>query len=163
MWSLRVAVLGKVGGEHMSELSSSDSAEATTPAPQKRGRHAKRSRSGTRRQRLTVYLTDEQREVLELRAKMSGQSLARTLVDSAIQPVHIKALDEEKIPVEMHGDVLASLRTVRRNLEGMATNLNQVAHHANTVSEVPSDFAEVVSQVRRSVADINELLRTVRR
>ena len=43
------------------------------------------------------------------------------------------------------------------------TNLNQVAHHANVMREVPEDFASVVSSVADTIEDINARLDGVRR
>ena len=43
------------------------------------------------------------------------------------------------------------------------TNLNQIAHHANTVHEVPEDFEAVVAGVADTIEDINTRLDGVRR
>ncbi|WP_241655440.1 MobC family plasmid mobilization relaxosome protein [Actinomyces oricola] len=121
-------------------------------------RRSPRLRGGQRRSRLTVYLSPADRELLELRAQVSGESMAKFLVDGALRPVSADGVDAGRL-----GEVVALLRYYRRQLAGVATNLNQVARHANTISEVPFDFDDVVAQVHQLHDDINEILASVRR
>ena len=114
---------------------------------------------GGRRQRLTVYLTDEERALLEARSEVSGESMAKILVDCALHPVSAG----DGVDVGAVHELVAQLRDYRRQLVGVTTNLNQVAYHANTTSEVPADFAAVVAEVHRLHDDINDILIEVRR
>lgn len=88
----------------------------------------------------------------------SGEAMAKILVDSALHPVSVEGVSEGGA-----GELVVQLRDYRRQLVGVATNLNQVAHHANTVHEVPSDFGEVVAKVLRLHDDIDEILAGVHR
>ena len=60
-------------------------------------------------------------------------------------------------------ELVLQLRDYRRQLVGVTTNLNQIAHHANTTSEVPADFAAVVAEVHQLHDDINAILLGARR
>lgn len=120
-------------------------------------RRSARVREG-RRSRLTVYLAPEERQALELRAQSTGESMAKILVDSALHPM-IADADAVVSLTEAAG----LLRDYRRQLVGVTTNLNQIAHHANTVHEVPADFGRVVAEVERLTDEINDLLVSVRR
>ncbi len=121
------------------------------------GRRRSARTQGVRRGRLTVYLTDRERAALEARAEICGQSMAKILVDCALHPV-----DAGGVGGDVH-ELVALLRDYRRKLEGATTNLNQIAHHANAVGEVPADFADVVARINRLHDDINDILAEVRR
>lgn len=121
------------------------------------GRRRSARTQGVRRGRLTVYLTDRERAALEARAEICGESMSRVLVDCALHPV-----DAGAGAGDVH-ELVALLRDYRRKLEGATTNLNQIAHHANTVGEVPADFADVVARINRLHDDINDILAGVRR
>lgn len=140
-----------------------ESAVSAASAPRRDRRRSARLRDGERRLPFTVYLSREEREKLELRALATGDSIAKILVDCALQPQSNPALDQEAIPQADTSEAMSALRAMRRDLEGVSTNLNQIAHHANTVSEVPADFAQVVASVRRTVDELNEILLQVRR
>ena len=114
---------------------------------------------GARRGRLTVYLTDEERSLLEARSEVSGESMAKILVDCALHP----ASAGEGVDAGGVHELVAQLRDYRRQLVGVTTNLNQIAYHANTTSEVPADFAAVVAEVHQLHDDINAILVGVRR
>ena len=51
------------------------------------GRRRSARTQGVRRGRLTVYLTGEERALLEARAEICGESMAKILVDAALHPV----------------------------------------------------------------------------
>lgn len=82
------------------------------------------------------------------------------MVEAALHPV----TTSEGVAEPAHAEeLIALLRAYRRQLEGAMTNLNQIAHHANTVHEVPEDFASVVAGVADTIEDINARLDEVRR
>lgn len=121
-------------------------------------RRSARMRDGRSRSRLTVYLSPEERALLEVRAEVTGQAMSKLLVDAAVRPAVGGGVDTGALE-----ETVALLRDVRRKLEGVATNLNQVARHANTMMEVPADFAAVVEQVRVMTDEVNDVLAGVRR
>ncbi|WP_172193323.1 plasmid mobilization protein [Actinomyces faecalis] len=143
-------------------MSTSDEERAVS-APRYDRRRSARLRGGQRRKPLTVYLSDEERELLELRSEATGESMAKILVDAALRPSQNPVVAPEAVaPAEM-GEAMAALRDMRRDLDGIGNNLNQIAYHANTVSEVPADFTQVVELVHRAIDDINDILIQVRR
>lgn len=123
-------------------------------------RRARRSVRGVQRSRLLVSLTSSERALIEEGARLRGVSMSRFVVEAALHPV----TTSEGIAGPAHVEELIELlRAYRRQLEGAMTNLNQIAHHANTVREVPEDFASVVSSVADTIEDINARLDGVRR
>lgn len=123
-------------------------------------RRARRSVRGVQRSRLLVSLTSSERALIEEGARLRGVSLSRFVVEAALHPV---ATSEEIVGPSHAEELIELLRVYRRQLEGAMTNLNQIAHHANTVHEVPKDFASVVSGVADTIEEINARLDGVRR
>lgn len=123
-------------------------------------RRARRSVRGVQRSRLLVSLTASERALIEEGARLRGVSMSRFVVEAALHPV---TTSEEVAGVPHVEELIELLRAYRRQLEGAMTNLNQIAHHANTVHEVPEDFASVVAGVADTIEDINGRLDGVRR
>lgn len=138
----------------------SSGAEGAAGKPRHDLRRSQRVPNGSRRrQRLTVYLTQDERAQLEARAQLSGESMAKILVDCALHPVETG----DRVEPAVAGELVALLRSYRRQLVGVTTNLNQIAHHANAVSEVPADFAAVVTSIQCLHDEVNDILAGVRR
>ena len=135
-----------------------DDAGAVARGPRLDRRRSARTQGG-RRGRLTVYLTDAERALLEARSEVSGESMAKILVDCALHPVSAG----DGLDAGGAHELVSQLRDYRRQLVGVTTNLNQIAYHANTTSEVPADFAAVVAQIQRLHDDINDILLGARR
>lgn len=123
-------------------------------------RRARRSVRGVQRSRLLVSLTASERALIEEGARLRGVSMSRFVVEAALHPVTASDGVAGAPHVE---ELIELLRAYRRQLEGAMTNLNQVAHHANVMREVPEDFASVVSSVADTIEDINVRLDGVRR
>lgn len=123
-------------------------------------RRARRSVRGVQRSRLLVSLTASERALIEEGARLRGVSMSRFVVEAALHPVTASDGVAGAPHVE---ELIELLRAYRRQLEGAMTNLNQVAHHANVMREVPEDFASVVSSVADTIEDINARLDGVRR
>ena len=135
-----------------------DDAGVVTRTPRLDRRRSARTQ-GVRRQRLTVYLTEKERSLLEARSEVSGESMAKILVDCALHPVSAG----DGVDAGDAHELVAQLRNYRRQLVGVTTNLNQIAHHANTTSEIPSSFNAVVRQIQQLHDDINDILLGARR
>ena len=135
-----------------------DDAGVVTRGPRLDRRRSARTQ-GVRRGRLTVYLTDEERALLEARSEVSGESMAKILVDCALHP----ASAGDGVDAGGVHELVAQLRDYRRQLVGVTTNLNQIAHHANTTSEIPSSFSAVLEEIHRLHDDVNAILVGVRR
>lgn len=138
--------------------STADDTSVVTRTPRLDRRRSARTQ-GVRRGRLTVYLTEEERSLLEARSEVSGESMAKILVDCALHP----ASAGDGVDAGGAHELVAQLRDYRRQLVGVTTNLNQIAYHANTTSEVPADFAAVVAQIHQLHDDINDILLGARR
>ncbi len=123
-------------------------------------RRSRRSVRGVQRSRLLVSLTASERALIEEGARLRGVSMSRFVMEAALHPVTASDGVAGAAHVE---ELIELLRVYRRQLEGAMTNLNQIAHHANTVHEVPEDFASVVSSVADTIEDINARLDGVRR
>ena len=134
-----------------------DDAGVVTRGPRLDRRRSARTQGG--RGRLTVYLTDAERALLEARSEVSGESMAKILVDCALHP----ASAGEGVDAGGVHELVAQLRDYRRQLVGVTTNLNQVARHANTTSEIPSSFSAVLEEIHRLHDDVNAILVGVRR
>jgi len=120
-------------------------------------RLSSRVANGQRRHRIQVNVTAEQAQLLRMRADNLGLSMSRVLVDSAFKPVESGEIDAAALR-----ESVVLLREYRRKLEGMATNLNQIAKHANTVSQVPANFGDVVRRLEEVTDEVNDLLLKVR-
>ena len=133
---------------------SSGSSSPVSPRGGCRGlRRSARTRGG-RRSRLTVYLTDAERQALELRARTTGEAMSKVLVDAALHPLG-EGRPQGQAQVQ---EAAAALRDWRRQLVGVATNLNQITRHAHTVHEVPADLGRVVAEVGRLCDQVTEVL-----
>lgn len=154
----RIAALGNeygCGGEIMSK-----DATACADALRARGarRSSRRSVQGITRERMSVNVTSSERALIEEGAKIRGVSISRYLVDGALHPVTIDGSADQS-----NAELVELLRGYRRQLEGAMTNVNQVAHHANTMREVPEEFGSTVRSLAVTLTRINDMLASVGR
>ena len=120
-------------------------------------RLSNRVANGQRRFRIQVNVTAEQAQLLKMRAAVEGVSVSRVVVDSLFKPVESGEIDAAALR-----ESVVLLREYRRKLEGATTNLNQIAKHANTVSQVPANFGDVVRRLEEVTDEVNDLLLKVR-
>lgn len=114
-------------------------------------RRSAKSPSGMRRVSFVVRLTPEEKQRIELYARARGVSVSRYLVDAALDPqYHDKSVQLDQL--------LHQLDDIRAHLGKVGSNLNQVARHANTTGEVPSDAGFVVREVYDTVRTITRVL-----
>lgn len=121
-------------------------------------RRSARSVNGMRRTSLCVQLTAQQRAALEMSAQNKGLSLSRALVDAAFSAAasdHVAGDDVE--------EMVRELRDLRRQVIGIATNVNQLAHHANATQEFPTEASKVTEDVRSVLREIEWILGGIRR
>ena len=113
-------------------------------------RLSSRVANGQRRFRIQVNVTAEQAQLLKMRAAVEGVSVSRVVVDSLFKPVESGEIDAAALR-----ESVVLLREYRRKLEGATTNLNQIAKHANTVSQVPANFGDVVRRLEEVTDEVN--------
>jgi Bacterial mobilisation protein (MobC). len=136
-------------------------AEETTErgtAPRAVSRRSKRSVNGVQRSTLCVQLTSEERALLEAKAANCGQSMSRVLVSSTLRPATSDVVNPAE--VDRLND---ELMIYRRQLIGVTANLNQLAHHANTTQDFPTQAHDVLLQVRTALLDIQDLIESIKR
>lgn len=116
------------------------------------GRRSLKSLPGVRRSRVVVFATDEEKLQLKQRAKAARMSVSYYLIQCALR-------GESGVTFAELEDFLSELREFRNQIIKVGTNLNQVAHHANSVSEIPADFYLASREVQDALANVNEFLR----
>lgn len=114
--------------------------------------------NGRKRRSLRVFLTDEEMVILEARANATGRSKSRLLVEAALYSDARGAYDPASL-----AKGLETLSDLRRQVRGMATNVNQIAHHANATQTFPADADVVLQSVARLTAHMEEVLERLER
>jgi hypothetical protein len=66
------------------------------------------------------------------------------------------------VPLESAVELQQQLALYQRQLVGVATNLNQLAHHANATQEFASDTRPVVTQVAQLIQQLDAVAQSVR-
>lgn len=122
------------------------------------GRRLPRSENGVQRHQFTVTLSAEEHALLRERSLNTGDSMSRILVRAAMNERQVDMIDGSKIDalVPILSDLLVQLR-------GVATNVNQLAHWANTEHAFPAEAQEITAQVKRLSASIDDLLEDAQR
>lgn len=121
-------------------------------------RRSKRSANGVQRSTLCVQLTSQERALLEAKAANCGQSMSRVLVSSTLHP----ATSDVVNPAELDR-LNDELMIYRRQLIGVTANLNQLAHHANTTQDFPTQAQAALAEVRSALLDIQDLIESIKR
>ena len=121
-------------------------------------RSSRRSVRGMTRERMSVNVTSSERALIEEGARLRGVSMSRFVVEAALHPVTIDGSADHS-----NAELVELLRAYRRQLEGAMTNINQVAHHANTMREVPDEFGSTVRSLAMTLTRINDMLASVGR
>ena len=114
--------------------------------------------NGGRRRSLRVFLTDEEMVLLEARANATGRSKSRLMVEATLYSATGGPYDPATLT-----EALKTLSDLRRQMRGVATNVNQLAHHANATQTFPADANEVLRGVARMNARIEEVLENLER
>jgi hypothetical protein len=106
-----------------------------------RRRRANAAAGQKRTKRYPVTVTEVEAAELEAKAAAAGMTVPRLLHESA-KSAHVETSTERKAAI-------AELFSVRREVAGIATNLNQLARYANTEGTFPGDAVEIAAEFRR--------------
>jgi len=122
-----------------------DQAVAKNAVPARKSPYSR----GQRRQfRHVVKTRPDQEKQLQAMAASLGVTVSRLLLDSTLQGSSALSVQDSR---ELGGELLA----IRRTLQGLGTNLNQVARIANSTGEVPEGQVSAISA--RSLVAIERL------
>ena len=99
----------------------------------------------------SLRLTRSEYARLRFQARATGVTMSRYLVAQGLrEPV-------EQVNPEQLREVLGMLRALCRQIQGEATNINQIAHWANTHRRFPDEAAAIAADLHRQVGQICEL------
>jgi len=97
-----------------------------------------------------VKVTAEEEAALKLRAQALGITVPRLMLESALA-ARGEGVSERR-------DALVELFRVRRQLAGVATNVNQIAHAVNTDGRIPIGSADVLARIEQVVDQIDDAI-----
>lgn len=142
-----VAALGGNGAE------GAESRSKAAAGPPPGGRRTRLE--GGRNRAVLVRVSDEEHERLAALAGDAGVSVPRLLVEAALGA-------GGPTPAERRAQ-FAALLAARRQLAGMATNLNQLARWANTEARWPAGAEPAAAAVERATGRLEAALEALRR
>jgi hypothetical protein len=120
-----------------------------------RARHGRQERlRGGRQVRHTVRVTGEQESRLRRVAAEQGVSVSRLLVETALAGEGWTPSQRRAIVRELGG--------LRRDVEGLGTNVNQIARWANATERFPHEAARVLDAIDRALADLEATVAELR-
>lgn len=114
-------------------------------------RRSVKSAPGMKRVPVRVWMTEFERQQLKMLASANHVSMSKYLLDSALHTSH------RATPAQIMS-LVEELESLRAHLGKVGSNLNQIARHANTHYEVPTDAAFTARQVYELVTKINEVI-----
>jgi ABC-type Fe3+-hydroxamate transport system substrate-binding protein len=115
-----------------------------------RRRRANVPQDRKRDRRYEVSVNQDEDVQLQARAIAAGVTVPRFLFESAMS-AHVETDTDRKAAV-------AELFKLRRDMAGVATNVNQLAKWANEERAFPADAESVVAEYRAVVAEIRTAL-----
>jgi len=115
-----------------------------------RRRRANVPQDRKRDRRYEVSVNGDEDVQLQARAVAAGVTVPRFLFESAMS-AHVQTDTDRKAAI-------AELFKLRRDMAGVATNVNQLAKWANEERAFPADAAAVVAEYRAVVAEIRVAL-----
>jgi len=119
--------------------------------PKKRlARRRRANAPGGRPHQHMVRVTDMEEAQLRLRADAEKVTIPRLLVERALA-------DGGETPSERR-EALVELFRVRRQLAGLATNVNQIAHGVNIDGRLPVGSAATLAQIEDVVEKIDAVI-----
>lgn len=114
-------------------------------------RRSVKSAPGMRRSTIPVRVTPEEKQQVALNAKAHGVSMSNYLLTCALHS------PDTVTPAQVR-ELVEQLEAIRAHLGKVGSNLNQIARHANTTYQVPSDAAFVANEVYDVVNKINRVI-----
>ena len=120
-------------------------------------RRATKSMNGDKRTRIGVNATPEEKMLLEMRASNAGISVSKLLLDSTLRNESQQAVSPQDI-----AELRRELHLYRRQLVGLATNLNQLARLGNATQEFSQDVEPLTARISQLVSDVSALTRSVK-
>jgi hypothetical protein len=110
-----------------------------------------------RRWQYGVRVSGEERAALEERAAVRGVTVARLLVDSALERP-LPAPDPKHPSFEQLLPYYAVLDGLQREIGRIGNNVNQLARMANTTGEIPTArrLEEALEEARAAIAAVHE-------
>ncbi|WP_406710525.1 MobC family plasmid mobilization relaxosome protein [Trueperella pyogenes] len=115
-------------------------------------RYQETTTSDDPRRTFTLKMRQSDYDRLFYNAKRTGVSMSEYLVRGLQPPV--EQLDPETIR-----EILRELKHMNRQIVGEATNVNQIAHWANSTESFPAEAAELARQIRVQMKEINAVRR----
>ena len=113
---------------------------------------------GGRHKSVHVRATDAEYLVLQQCASQLGLTVPAYLLEVGLSSAGFsRALTDEELAIEIRA-VSTELLPLRRDLYGMATNLNQLAKWANMEHAFPVDAHRACLEIGAAVAKLNALL-----
>lgn len=118
-------------------------------SPRGSTRRRRKNVAGGRSHVHKVRVSPEEAGRLAVLAEGAGVSVPRLLVDAALS-------EDRGLTVADHRQVLTELFRVDRVLSGAASNVNQLARHANATGELPEQLEHTLAQMRAAVEQLHE-------
>lgn len=103
----------------------------------------------TRYKAVTVRLTEYEWNSLEERIEESGQNKQSYMIN-ALLGAEIAPKEE----INIWKDIAGQFSELIKQLRGIATNINQIAHKANATGELP--LIKVLEEINEQVAEIRK-------
>ena len=108
--------------------------------------------SERREKQYPLRMNTEEREKLDAAAMLHGMKLSRYLIEAGLAMGRGSGLAEQRQSVD-------ELMRIRVLLGRTASNINQIARHANATSEFPDDAAAAVRYAKDLMIRIDALVR----
>jgi hypothetical protein len=109
--------------------------------------HAAVTMIGARQHAHQVKVTAQEEAALKLRAQEHGVTIPRLMLESALAPAGHGASERREALVELF--------RVRRQLAGVATNVNQIAHAVNSDGRLPIGSAATLARIEEVVGKLD--------
>lgn len=130
--------------------------EAEKTAAPKRTRRRRANAPGGRRKQHFVRVTPEEDEKLSCLAEQAGVSVPRLLIESTLtRPTDPSSMEQQAIIDELYG--------LRRQITGIAVNVNQIAHATNATLERQAGETAALAATMSTLDEIRQALDRVGR